>query len=304
MKLFSFKVAGRSTIGLQLHSSLVDLPTAYALFQQLKGPFEVPRLPGDMLRFVAGGKTALHLASETLAFVARRPPIPVGERIIYGMDEVEVIAPILRPGKILCVESASANPNKPAENGSEEPSLSIKLVSSIIGPGGAIVPAKRTQELSCDLRLAVVIGETMRDEPISDVMRKIAGYTLLNDISAPDGPFGLTQGFDTFCPMGPCIATPSEFNDAAHIQTRRFLNDELRNESSNTGAKMPNWTGWLAKLSHFITLEPGDIIALENLGPTKDDPNPGRLRIKHGDRVRFEADGVGTLENRVDARDR
>src|SRR5688572_4676000 len=105
MKLYTFEVENRSRIGAELRGSIVDLRAAHqCLLTSRSAESSVrSRMPGDMLSFLRGGGPCLEMAREALAFMARRPAVPVDQRLSYAFEEVKLKAPISNPGKILCI---------------------------------------------------------------------------------------------------------------------------------------------------------------------------------------------------------
>jgi len=104
MRLFTFEVNRQSKHGAECGGQLVDLPVAYAAMLAARGskPGMLNALPPDMLAFLRLGEPALAAARDTVTFMARRPALPVGVRATYLFDEVKLLAPVPRPGKILC----------------------------------------------------------------------------------------------------------------------------------------------------------------------------------------------------------
>ncbi len=186
----------------------------------------------------------------------------------------------------------------------EKPRIFAKFSSSVVGPGGVIHKPKLVQKLDYEAELAVVLGRRARDVPESEAMRVIAGYTLVNDVSARELQFDISppqtsfaKGMDGFCPMGPCLATIDEFDDPHALQLRCWVNDEMVQDGNTRD--MTFFVPFLVSyLSRYLTLEPGDVIA------TGTPPGVGAFRkppvyLKIGDRVRIEVPGIGSIENPV-----
>src|SRR5262245_1414383 len=104
MKLYTFEVAGERRSGAECNGQLIDLATSYAALTQARGlkAGAPPALPPDMLALLGGGESTMQAARDTLAFMAKRPATPVGQRLSYPFDAVRIAAPLPRPGKILC----------------------------------------------------------------------------------------------------------------------------------------------------------------------------------------------------------
>ncbi len=306
MKLFTFEISQCPRLGAQCGSQLVDLPVAYAAMLAARGPKPgtLNALPADMLTFLRLGEPAMAAARDTVAFMAKRPALPVGQRATYLFDEVKLLAPIPRPGKILCsgINYRGHLRENPGAKMPTEPFFFSKLPSAIIGPGVPIVHPKGTRQLDYEVEFAVVIGRTMRRTQECDVMGCVAGYTILHDVSARDVQFKdnqitLGKNFDTFCPLGPCIVTTDELIDPANVKLRSLVNGRLMQDGSTSDWVFP-LPVLLNRLSQVMTLEPGDVVSTgtpAGVGVFRQPP----VFLKPGDAVRLEVEGIGVLENPV-----
>lgn len=306
MKLYSFELAGQRRLGAECDGQLVDLPVAYAAMNIARGlkPGAPTTLPGDLLAFLRLGEPALNAARETRAFMARRPALPVGERATYLFDEAKVLAPIPRPGKILCsgINYRSHAEENPGAKMPVEPFFFAKLPSCVIGPAEPIVRPKQTRQLDYEVEFAVVIGAPMKATPESDIMRHVFGYTILHDVSARDVQFKdnqitLGKNFDTFCPLGPCIVTADELSNPGNVKLRSFVNGQLMQDGSTADWLFP-LPKLLSFLSHVMTLEPGDVVSTgtpAGVGAFRKPP----AFLNPGDVARLEIEGIGALENGV-----
>ena len=130
------------------------------------------------------------------------------------------------------------------------------------------------------------------------------GYTIVNDVTARDlqgihSQWLIGKSQDTFCPMGPWAVTRDAL-DLSDTAIRCYVNDELRQES-NTGLLIFDVPSIIAAVSNGITLMPGDVIATGTPAGVGIGFKPPKY-LKPGDTVRIEIDGIGTLENAVEAR--
>lgn len=303
MKLYTFEVEGRRRIGGESNGQVADLAAACAAMIQLRGG-KAAALPADMLELLRGGQAATQSARDTLAFMARRPAVPVGERLSYAFEEVKILAPVPRPGKILCsgINYRGHKEENPDAKMPDEPFFFSKLPSAVIGPGEPIIKPPQTNQLDYEVELAVVIGQTMRRTPEAEVMDHIAGYTILHDVSARDVQFKdnqitLGKNFDTFCPLGPCMVTRDELPNPGKVKLRSLLNGKVMQDGSTA-----DWVFPLPKLLSFLsgimTLEPGDIVSTGTPAGVGVFRKP-QVFLKPGDVVRLEVEGVGVLENPV-----
>ncbi|GAA3197329.1 fumarylacetoacetate hydrolase family protein [Actinocorallia longicatena] len=215
----------------------------------------------------------------------------------HALVDVRVLAPIL-PSKVIAIGRNYADHAR--EMGSEppvEPLFFSKPSTSIIGSGEAIqYPEKLSQRVDFEGELAVVIGRLCRDVPVSRAHEVIFGYTCANDVTArdlqkKDGQWTRAKGFDTFCPLGPWINTDL---DASDLAIRTLVNGEVR-QDGRTSDMIHDIPNLIAHISQVMTLLPGDVIL------TGTPAGVGPLDI--GDSVTVELEGVGSLTNRVIARD-
>ena len=180
MKLatYSPKIAQshRPSIGAAMGDQIIDLPYAYARYlREVEGEvraYELAdgRIPGDMIGFLQGGEKAIDAARRTVEFVKNLKNKDTkgisGEKLIYAQDDVKILAPIARPGKILAAGKNYADHVKEAAaatGGSSElrpfPGGFVKVSSVIIGPDDPVEIAHVTQQLTYESELAVVIGK-------------------------------------------------------------------------------------------------------------------------------------------------
>ncbi len=219
---------------------------------------------------------------------------------------MQLLAPIPRPGKILCsgINYRSHLQENPEAILPEEPFFFAKLPSTVIGPSQPIICPRRSQQVDYEIELAVVIGSKMKETAESDVLEHVFGYTILHDVSARDVQFRhnqitLGKNFDTFCPIGPCVVTRDEISRPDRIGLKTFLNGQIMQDGS-TADWLFSLPQLLSFLSQRITLEPGDIVSTgtpAGVGVFRKPP----IFLKPGDIVRLEADQIGVLQNNVTA---
>jgi 2-keto-4-pentenoate hydratase/2-oxohepta-3-ene-1,7-dioic acid hydratase in catechol pathway len=306
MKLYTFQIEGRHRLGAEWKGQMIDLETARAAMIRARSlsPAASAALPSDMLSFLRTGEPALAAAREVLAFMAKRPALPVGEHALYPFSEIKLLAPIPRPGKILCsgINYRGHKEENPKATLPTEPFFFSKLPSAVIGPGEAIVHPQQTQQLDYEVEFAVVIGRRMRKTPEPEVLGCLAGYTILHDVSARDVQFKdnqitLGKNFDTFCPLGPCLVTTDELTDPANVKLRLLVNGRVMQDGSTADWLFP-LPVLLNRLSQIMTLEPGDVVSTGTPAGVGLFRNPP-VFLKPGDVVRLEAEGIGALENPV-----
>lgn len=182
------------------------------------------------------------------------------------------------------------------------PLVFMKPTTSLAAPGESIrLPASAQFEVDFEAELALVIGRTARGVAPTDAKACIFGYACANDVTARDCQRGDKQwtrgkGFDTFCPLGPWIVTPDDF-DPADGGIRSRLNGEIM-QNSNTANMMHSCAELVSYLSHQFTLLPGTVILTgtpEGVGFARTPP----VFLKAGDVIEIEIDGIGVLRNPV-----
>jgi 2-keto-4-pentenoate hydratase/2-oxohepta-3-ene-1,7-dioic acid hydratase in catechol pathway len=238
------------------------------------------------------------IEDDSIAAIAAHP---FGELRFTGrrfpLADVRLVAPIL-PSKVVAIGKNYADHAR--EMGGEppaEPVIFLKPSTSVIGPGEPIAyPQKLSERVDYEGELAVVIGRLCRDVPVERAADVILGYTCANDVTARDlqkrdGQWARGKGFDTFCPIGPWIETSA---DPADLAITTAVNGSVRQES-RTSLLLHGVPALIAYVSQVMTLLPGDVIL------TGTPAGVGPLEI--GDEVAVTVESVGTLTNRIVARD-
>ncbi len=256
-----------------------------------------PDLPTDMLAFLAGGEPAWALARAALAHPDRA--------WLLAQPDVTLLAPVPRPGKIICLghnyhdHRGSASAELP-----EFPTFFAKFPNTVIGPGQPILIPRASNMVDYEAEFAVVIGTRARHVPQVHALDYVAGYTILNDVSARDYVRRTTQwtlgkSFDTFCPMGPALVTADEIPDPAALTLSLAVNGEERQHAS-TGDLIFSIPFLIAYLAEVMTLEPGDVIATGTPSGTGASRKPP-VFLKPGDVIRVCIDRLGELVTPVAA---
>jgi 2-keto-4-pentenoate hydratase/2-oxohepta-3-ene-1,7-dioic acid hydratase in catechol pathway len=224
-------------------------------------------------------------------------------RSSIAFDDIELLAPVPRPGKIVAVGVNYADhAREQAREPPDHPVLFAKLPSSVIGLGADVRWNPRlTEAVDLEAELAVVIGRRCRRVHASDALDYVAGYTCLNDITARDLQYSDKQfvrgkSLDTFCPMGPWLVTPDEVGDPQSLGIRSFVNGEKMQDAS-TVDMIFGVAQLISFCSQAFTLEPGDVIATGTPSGVGWFREPKRL-LKDGDEIVVEIDRIGRLVNR------
>lgn len=308
MRLLTFAIDGRTLLGVEVDGQVVDLAAAYATIptRAKEGP---ATLPSDMLCFLWGGESAMAAARQVVALVEAahqrgdRARGAAGEIIEYPLAAGRVLAPISRPAKIICLGLNYAD--HAAETGHEKPKLPIlftKFANAISGPGAPIVLTKASEKIDYEAEFAFVIGKTAKHVAEADALDYVAGYMMLNDVSARDLQTETSQWFrgkspDTFAPTGPYLVTRDEVSDPHALDVKLWLNGQMM-QSSNTRHLIFNVPFLVHHLSKTLTLEPGDIVSTGTPSGVGMAREP-QVFLKAGDVVRIEIGNLGVLENPV-----
>jgi 2-keto-4-pentenoate hydratase/2-oxohepta-3-ene-1,7-dioic acid hydratase in catechol pathway len=198
------------------------------------------------------------------------------------------------PSKIVCVGKNYRD--HAAEMGGEvpaEPLYFLKPSSSVIGPGEPIrLPTDLSDEVHHEAELAVVVGALLQRVTPEEALAGVLGYTCANDVTARDlqrreAQWFRAKGFDSFCPLGPAIATGL---DPATLGIRCLVDGEVRQDGT-TADLVWDVATLLSDISQVVTLLPSDVVL------TGTPAGVGPLRA--GQRVRVEIEGIGVLENPV-----
>ncbi len=259
--------------------------------------------PGRMARIddflgIAGG---LDILEERMRLLD--PKSPDIQSLLFDESDVVLQAPVPRPHKLIGI---GLNYRDHIEETKmeipREPLLFAMYSNAVAAPGQPIVIPAMSRKIDYEAELAVVIGSTARHVRPEDALRHVAGYTIVNDVSArdlqrSDGQWLRAKSFDTFAPMGPCLATRSALNDADGLAIELRLNGQTLQKSNtrNLIFKVPELVSHISKV---MTLEPGDVISTGTpggVGYTRKPP----IYLQPGDSVEIEVEGIGILKNPV-----
>lgn len=227
-------------------------------------------------------------------------PISPGERI--G-------APVARPGAVVCIGQNYAA--HAAESGSPVPAAPIiffKHPNTVIGPNDDVLIPPGADKVDWEVELAVVIGRQARylSSP-EDAPRHIAGFCISNDVSERSyqldhsgGQWSKGKSCESFNPLGPFLVPVADLDPARPLRLRSWVNGEPRQDST-TADMVFSVNELVHHLSHYLVLEPGDVI---NTGTPQGVALSGRFPyLRAGDQMKLEITGLGSQQQRlVDAR--
>ena len=308
MKLVSYRrggaepgvgaVVGERVIDLTEIIAAIDLSAACAERLASRG---LPLPGGGIMRLLYAGGSALQEVGRRVADLARdgapdRHPL---------LGRIALLAPVPRPGKIVAIGRNYADHAK--ETGVdpfEKPRIIAKLPSSVVGPGTVVKRPGPVTKFDFEAELGVVIGEFASDVPAADALDVVAGYTVLNDLSAREFQFDVSppqttfaKSMDGFCPMGPWLVTRDEIPDPQRLALACYVNGAQMQHGTTADMIFPV-ARLIEYLTRYLTLEPGDIIATgtpAGVGAFRKPP----VWLAPGDRVRIEIAGIGVLEHGI-----
>lgn len=314
MKLLSMIIEGQNRAGIRIGEEILDV-TSFCEILELKGEWIEA---DDITRFqhIEGAyRDALDVYRRGLDWIGNvtarieTNPMLAGELRATGaltrLSAVKLNSPVIAPGKILAVglnyaaHAAEGDAKQP-----EFPLIFSKCVTALIGPGDEIKLPAISDMIDYEAELAVIIGKDAKSVSADHAMEYVAGYTIMNDVTARDlqrreRQWVRAKGLDTFAPCGPWLVTTDEITDPHSLEIELTVNGEVR-QHSNTGDLIFKIPQLIEFISQDLTLEPGDIISTgtpSGVGVYRNPP----VFLKDGDEIEISIDGVGVLWNRVSA---
>jgi 2-keto-4-pentenoate hydratase/2-oxohepta-3-ene-1,7-dioic acid hydratase in catechol pathway len=295
MKVVSF--AGRGggeRVGLLESKRVIDLSRALPMYLLAEGYPPLPA-PFSILDLLRGGAFDVDLFREVRLFVERHElAAPLTAR------DVRLLAPIARPPRIIALGlNYAAHAAETGKAPPKEPIFFVKASTAVIGPDEAVVCPRGVGRVDHEVELAAIIGRAGRHIPRAKAAQHIAGYTILNDVTARDmqsrdmaasRPWFLSKSIDTFAPMGPSIVLPDEIGEPCALDLELRVNGKVR-QKSNTRDLIFSVPEIIHRLSRYLTLQPGDVIATGT--PSGISP------LKPGDMMQAEIERIGVLRNPV-----
>lgn len=247
-------------------------------------------------RFDAGGITFLILQK--------------GDGEFEATDQRITPFQFLTPIDFRCIYAIGLNYRAHAEETGLEipkyPMVFMKAPTAAQNPGDPIVLPRylRSDKVDYEAELGVVIGRPCKNVKPEEALSYVLGYVCANDVSARDwqkekggGQFCRGKTFDTFCPVGPCLATADEIPDPSKLTIRSFVNEEKMQESG-TDDMIFDVPTLISFLSGSTTLLPGTLILTGTPSGVGEARSPKRYLVP-GDEVTVEIDGLGILTNPV-----
>ncbi|MDG1162271.1 MAG: fumarylacetoacetate hydrolase family protein [Burkholderiales bacterium] len=185
-----------------------------------------------------------------------------------------------------------------------EPVVFMKAISALNGPSDDVILPDNSVKGDWEVELAVVIGSTAKKVNESEALAHVAGYTICNDVSEREwqlehgNQWSKGKSFDTFAPVGPWLVTKDEINDPQNLAMWLDLNGK-RMQTGNTNTMIFGVEKLISYLSHFVTLQPGDIISTGTPPGVGMGVKPEPVFLKIGDEMRLGIDGLGEQKQNV-----
>lgn len=221
----------------------------------------------------------------------------------HPRSAVSLLPPIPDPDKIVCI---GLNYGKHAAEGGMEvptsPTIFGKYRNALAAPGATVKLPANSRKVDYEAEVAFVVGRRAKDVAEDEALDYVAGYTLLNDLSARDLQFSTLQWmsgkvFDGSAPCGPALVTPEEAGPHDGIEIRLTLNGEQM-QGDSTAELIFSVPSLLSHLSRLMTLEPGDIVSTgtpDGVGSVREP----RVWLADGDEIVIESPTLGRLETRI-----
>lgn len=294
MRIYSLMGENGLIVGVEMDEGMMNFTRAYAAYTEIIGERVQDYLCGieEILweenfnrQFFKGVIEVLQKHELVESFIMK--------------DHPRICAPVF-PGKIIAIGANYRAHVK--EMGTEipnEPVIFGKFPSTVIGPGDDIIKREGIGRLDHECELAFIIGRTAKSIPADEAMQYVAGYTIINDVTARDIQtecikqnilWSRSKNFDTFCPMGPCIVLRDDIPEPVEVDLELRVNGEIR-QKANTMDYIFSIPEIIEFITHTITLYPGDII-------TTGTPQ-GVSEIVPGDVVEAIIEPIGILKNTV-----
>jgi 2-keto-4-pentenoate hydratase/2-oxohepta-3-ene-1,7-dioic acid hydratase in catechol pathway len=319
MRLCRFQSAAGPAVGFYDERGVVPLIAAAQRYDAEAGEVrgDLP-VSADLLDFLppagAGFGAARALADWVAANLDRLPP---GLRL--DPANVRLLVPVPRPNKVLLLagnyaEHVAERGGVAAERAETFPYVFLKPPSTTLADPGKPVklPRAAPDAVDWELELAVVVGRRCKHVREADALSHVAGYTVLNDVSQRrykpnpgrkprerDKFFDWLHGkwFDTFCPVGPCVASADAIPDPQALKMTLAVNGEVKQDGSTAQQIFPV-AAVIEFISQMCTLEPGDLISTGT--PAGVGAATGTF-LKPGDVMRGWIERIGTLVTPVEA---
>jgi len=313
MRVCRYQHQGQTHRGFYSEDGVVSITAAAKAYSQATGK-DVAISESDSLLPLLPCGTDFEAANQLAAWVdANRGKLPSGT--VLALNDVKLLVPVATPNKIFLLagnyaEHIREGGGVAAERLETFPYVFLKPITTLTNPGDPIrIPEVSPDHIDWELELGVVIGKEAKGVSEADALKYVAGYTVVNDVSDrryrpnPDRKVRRNDAFfdwlhgkwhDTFCPMGPCIAS-SDTIEPEKLPMKLTVNGEVK-QDANTGQQIFPVAAVIEFISRSVTLQPGDIIST---GTPAGVGNTTGTYLKAGDKVEATIGSIGTLSNPV-----
>jgi len=297
MKIVRFSwTEGMSAVGYLEGKQVIDFTRAFAMYN-IANDYAPDPAGYSIMEMLESEMLAVDLLADVRAFVEEHR---LADQL--AVPNATLLAPIPNPPRIIALGlNYAAHAAEGGRKPPKEPIFFVKASTAVVGPDEPVVCPRNVGRIDHEVELAVIIGKGGRRISRAKAMDHVAGYTILNDVTARDmqrrdmavsNPWFMSKSFDTFAPMGPCIALPDEIPDPHNLDLTLRVNGKVK-QKSNTRQLIFNIPDLIYHLSKRITLQPGDVISTgtpEGISP-----------IEPGDVMEAEVEKIGVLRNPVAA---
>ena len=294
MKIVRFDSGEGPRIGIESGRGILDFSRAYQLYLSSQ------EMETSILSLLEKGLFKETFFKKVLRFVSRKK---LKTKLVLKKRTCRLLAPVARPPKIIALgRNYAAHAAESGYPPPDEPIIFPKASTAVIGPGEVVDYPRYVRRLDPEVELAVVMGRRGKDIPRRRALSFVAGYTILNDVTArkmqledlaQSNPWYRSKSLDTFCPLGPCIVTPEEIGSRIELALELRVNGRIR-QKDNTRSLIFKVPALIEYISGFMSLEPGDIISTgtpAGIGP-----------VYPGDVMEARIERIGCLKNPVGER--
>jgi len=306
MHLFSYLSRGQARSARQVGELGLDLNYSAELFRKDHTNVEISfnSLPISLYELLSLGSEGIKFSKDVTDWILSTFPISqlkaLFNELAFNIHDVTTLAPIPRPGKVICIAGNFPAPNKLEKP--DFPTVFLKPSGGVIGNQQCVILPKAAETVTYEVELAVVIGKRGRNLPLQETLSVIAGYTIANDLGdrlLEKRTSQWTSGkmFDTFTPMGPIMITPDELDNTRNLDIFTRVNDRIV-QKGNTSQMFFDVPQLISYLSTLTTLDPGDVILTGSPKLMEGEPNPSVI-LKSGDCVQVGIETIAILTNPV-----
>jgi len=316
MRLVTLRNSGNPAPGVIAGDSILSIPACAEIYPEARC------VSGSIREILEGGDSALDIVRRIVNRVsaASRPERDRLENCgaLVPAATTELLAPIPDPHLVLsCGMNYRAHLAEMGAPMPDRPTAFLKSINAIIGPGAPIILPKNAPDMvDWEAEFCGVVGKTCHNVSAQEALNYVAGYTMINDVSARNWvkPMAQLSGmeatqawdqnllgkqFPTFCPMGPAVATKDEITNPNKVSFELKLNGKVM-QSANTDDLAFDLAALIAFYSQFHVFRPGDVISTGSPAGVGMGRKPF-VFLKPGDLVEIRADGIGTMKNPVEA---